>query len=117
MQNIAANKFLLTDVFDDPEKTSELFKWARTSVESKKANEMEKDFLAKVKMVRLQASNAKKLLKSRRIERSFNLLHVCKQHGGPITPQNIELLDTLKEEEIINEVRYSLRSFHIYCGF
>ena len=48
MQNISANKYLLTNEFDDPKNVDELFKWARTSDEAKKVNEMEKEFLNKV---------------------------------------------------------------------
>ena len=51
MQNIAANKFLLSDDMNDPEKIAEMFEWARTSEEAKKANEMEEEFLERVKLV------------------------------------------------------------------
>ena len=47
------------------------------------------------------------MVKSRRIQRRlFDILQTCKQHGGSITPQYIELLNTLNEEDIIKEVKY-----------
>ena len=57
----------------------------------------------------MQAGKAKERQKIRRVERSLELLYICQQHGGPVTPQNIDLIQTLNETQIGNEVKY-LRS-------
>ena len=58
-------------------------------------------------MVWLQAVKAKESIKRRRVERSLKLLDICQQHGGPITPQNLDtLINTLTDEQIRHEVSY-----------
>ena len=52
---------------------------------------------------------AKEAKKKKKIARGFSLLEECKQHGGPVTPDSLDLLDGLSQNQLLLETRY-LRS-------
>ena len=34
------------------------------------------------------------------------MLETCKSHGGPVTPQSLNVLDSLNTKQLVNEVAY-----------
>ena len=78
----------------------EMFKWARTSEEAKKAMELH------VKIMKAIAVSARKAAKEKKVRRALKLGAECHNHGGPVTANNLELLNTLDEKKIILEVSY-----------
>ena len=105
-QVVAQNKYLLSSDFDTADKTEDQFKWAKTSAEAKLANELQRQFLEQVKEVKMVAVKAKESVKFRKVARTMKILELVKQHGGPVTADCLQLLDTLTEEQIISEVKY-----------
>ena len=105
-QVVAQNKYLLSSDFDTADKTEDQFKWAKTSAEAKMANELQRQFLEQVKEVKMVAVKAKESVKFRKVARTMKILELVKQHGGPVTADCIQLLDTLTEKQIISEVQY-----------
>ena len=104
-QVISKNRFLLSSDFDG-EGAGELFKWARTSAEAKKAMEIQDIFLERVKLTKHMAMKTKQIAKQRKIARAIKLLSECRKHGGPVCVENLSLLDTLNEIQVIAEVTY-----------
>ena len=104
-QVISKNRFLLSSDFDG-EGAGELFKWARTSAEAKKAMEIQDIFLERVKLTKHMAMKTKQIAKQRKIARAIKLLSECRKHGGPVCVVNLSLLDTLNEIQVIAEVTY-----------
>ena len=104
-QVVSKNKFLLSSSLDG-EGAGELFKWARTSAEAKKAMELQKIFLEKVKMTKHMAMKSKEIIKQRKVTRALKLLAECRLHGGPVSVDNLDLLDSLNENQVITEVSY-----------
>ena len=65
--------------------------------------------IALAEEVNKAAFAAKEAKKKKKIARGFSLLEECKKHGGPITPDYVELLDGLTQNQLLVETRY-LRS-------
>ena len=103
-QIVAVNKFLLTD--EAQSSSEELFKWARTSAESKAVKKLQKEFLASVEEKKSLIIASKKQEKKKKAERMFKLLEKCKEHGGPVTPSNVHTLDDMTDKDIILEAQY-----------
>ena len=85
------------------------FQWARRSKESKEAIKLQQNLIDLAADVNKAAFAAKEAKKKKKIARSFSLLDQCKDHGGPVTPDSIELLEKLTQEQLLTETRY-LRS-------
>ena len=105
-QVISVNKFLLTEEMKDDDHASKMFLWARTSDEAKLADNLQKEFFSRVKLAHRQASIARYAVKQRRMARALQLARNCQVHGGPVTAYNLDLLETLDENQIIQEVSY-----------
>ena len=105
-QTVAVNGYLRSSDFDDLEKAGELFKWARTSEEALKVRDMQKEFNAKVELVKFAALKKKENLKRKRFERSLKLHSKCIEHGGPITADNLEKLQELDYKQLVMEVSF-----------
>ena len=52
------------------------------------------------------AVKAKQLIKWKKRTRALNLLAKCREHGGPLSKDNFELLDSLTYEQIVTETSY-----------
>ena len=85
------------------------FQWARRSKEAKAALALQQNLIDLAEDVNKAAFAAREAKKQRKIARSFSLLDECKQHGGPITPDTVNLLDNLTQKQLLAETRY-LRS-------
>ena len=105
-QTVAVNAYLMSTDFDDLDTAGDLFKWARTADEALKVRKMQKEFNAKVELVKFSALRKKEMLKKKRFERSLKLHSVCRSHGGPITAENLEDLDKLEYKQLVAEVSY-----------
>ena len=105
-QVVATNKYLLQDNLDDPEVCKEEFKWAKHSKEANIVNELQKQYFEKVKATKNLALKAKEKAKQKKVQRACHLLSQCRQHYGPIALDNIDLLDSLDEKQIILEATY-----------
>ena len=64
---------------------------------------LERDFLATVKMSK-KLVLAKKELKRKKNLRLLQTIDICKQHGGPLTDNNLELVQSLSEKQLISEI-------------
>ena len=73
------------------------------------ANDLQKEFLDQVKEVKVLAVKAKESMKTKKIARTLKILEKIKKHGGPVTPDSLNILDSLSEDQIIAEV-ISVRS-------
>ena len=99
-------KYLLHHNLDDAEVCKEEFKWAKTSNEAQMVNELQKEYFEQVKATKNFALKEKENVKKRKVQRACHLLSQCRQHGGPISLDNIDLLDSLDEKQIILEATY-----------
>lgn len=104
-QVISVNQYFTTDEFSDGN-TLELFKWASTSKQAKEVNKLQKEYLDKVQSCKVMLVKAKQLFKEKKNLRALGLLAQCRQHGGPLSTDNSDLLHTLSDEEVILEVKY-----------
>ena len=104
-QIVSANKFLVSDEFQAADKGN-MFKWARTSSEVKEAEKLTGEFLRDVEAAKRQANKAKHMAKHRRCLRAIKLGEECKLHGGPVSGDNLDLLDFLDEGQVTKEVLF-----------
>ena len=105
-QVIGTNKLLLSTEFKDEDYIVEAFKWARTSEQAEVAKQHQQEFLEKVKITKELSLRAKKLLKEKQQIRTIKLLAKCQAHKGPLSRDNMELLDKLSYEQVVSEVSY-----------
>ena len=105
-QVVATNRYLLEPQLDDPDVCREEFKWARNSEEAITVNQLQKEYFDKVKATHNLVLKAKEKAKMKKVQRACNLLSQCRTHGGPISLDNINLLDSLDEKQIILEATY-----------
>ena len=75
-QVVAVNDFFSTEEFQ-PEDTKELSKWARTSEETKKANQLQDEFLQRVKMVNSLARKKKHKKKQKTVIFAVKIATLC----------------------------------------
>lgn len=105
---VTTNAYLMDSCFDNKsafEKRQE-WKWARTSRQTEIVRKMEKDFIATVKQSKLLALQKKEMLKKKKSEKTLKILTQCKKHGGPISADDLNLLDKLDEKSLLLEISY-----------
>ena len=105
-QVVATNKYLLQPKLDDPKVCKAEFTWAKNSKPATEVNKLQQEYFDKVKATQNLAFKAKEMAKQKKVQRACKLLSNCRQHGGPISLDNIYLLDSLDEEQIILEATY-----------
>ena len=86
--------------------TLALFRWARNSTEAKEAVKMGEEFLQKVKSTKALSQKSKELAKLKGQSRTLNLLTKCRSHGGPLSRDNMQLLESLTYDELVCGVSY-----------
>jgi len=101
---ISTNNYLQSPMFMDNQE--EEYKWARTSVEAKRAMELQDEFLSRVAISKKFALLAKIEAKERKLRKSVELLDMCKQHGGPLSPNTLKDMDQMTDEAIYLEAKY-----------
>ena len=103
---ICTNALLVDSSFDNLSDKERLdsWKWARTSEESSEVRKLERDFLATVKMSKKLVLAKKEALKREKNLRLLQTIDICKQHGGPLTDNNLELVESLSEKQLISEI-------------
>ena len=79
---------------------------ARISEETEIVWKMEKDFLATIKQSRILTLRKKELLIRKKCKKTMHILTKCKKHDGPISVDDINLLDTLDEKSLQLEISY-----------
>ena len=62
--------------------------------------------MQKVRASKLMILKAKRLLKEKKNARALNLLAKCREHGGPLSTDNHDLLNSLTYEQIVTETSY-----------
>jgi len=67
---------------------------------------LEQDFIATVKATRKIALLKKEEMKIKKSLKVLKQMDVCKDHGGPLSPNSLYLLDNLSEKQLIAEVVY-----------
>ncbi|ESP02454.1 hypothetical protein LOTGIDRAFT_172011 [Lottia gigantea] len=105
---ISTNGLLINEEFTSLDETEKRlrWKWGRTSQPVQDVKQLEKDFLATVKMAKRLALLKKEELKRKRNEKMLKVLESCKTHIGSVTPTTINLLDRLTESQLITEICY-----------
>ena len=107
---VCGNKYLTSGSFPvSLHAQMQEFQWARRSKEAKEALQLQQNLIDLAEDVNKAAFAAKEAKKQKKIARSFSLLDQCKDHGGPVTPDSIELLGKLTQAQLLTETRY-LRS-------
>ena len=107
---VCGNKYLTSGSFPvSLHAQMQEFQWARRSKEAKEALQLQQNLIDLAEDVNKAAFAAKEAKKQKKIARSFSLLDLCKDHGGPVTPDSIELLGKLTQAQLLTETRY-LRS-------
>ncbi len=99
------NKVLLEPEMQQPEHAKKMFHFSRKSDEAKRYAALNKEFLDHVNVVRKQAMVAKRNLKQQKVQRLILLIDECRQHGGPVTKDNILLIDRLDLLQLQREVK------------
>ena len=89
-----------------PAEQRQKFHWSRSSDQSKKVRKMGKDYLEKVKAAEKIALKMKAEAKQKKLRRSLKLLETVKLHGGPITEQELDSLDSLTVKQLLSEIGY-----------
>ena len=105
-QIVATNKYLLQSQLDDTQVCKEEFKWANNSKEAKDVNQLQKEYLEQVKATHNHVLKAKENAKQKKVQRACKLLSQCRQHGGPISLDNIDRLESLDDRQTILEATY-----------
>ena len=105
---VKGNNYFDTDEWKSmcPELKAKEWKYARSSREAKIVQNMKQEFIEKVKSAESLANKEKIRKKQLKNEKCLKQLELVKMHGGPVTPNEVEKLDTLTGEEILREVRY-----------
>ena len=80
--------------------------WVRRSPEAKEYKLLVKEYQQKVKNSQDLMVMAKKEKKRIKLEKTYKLLDQCKLHQGPVSPDNLDILDDLDEKQIMLEIRY-----------
>ena len=103
---ISTNALLVDSSFDNlsDKKRLNSWKWARTSEESSEVRKVERDFLATVKMSKKLVLAKKEEPKRKKNLRLLQTIDICKQHGGPLTDNSLELVESLSEKQLISEI-------------
>ena len=84
----------------------EEYKWARTSVGATHAMELQDKFLSWGAISNKFALLAKIEAKERKLRKYVELLDMCKRHGGPLSPNNLNDMDQMTDEAIYLEAKY-----------
>ena len=105
---VKTNKYFDTDEWKQlsTELKAKCWKDARSGQQAKIVKEMQKEFINKVKAAEALSNQEKIRKKSKKNAKFLKLLEELKEHGGPITPNDLDVLDTLTDLEILSEVRY-----------
>ena len=103
---ICINALLVDSSFDNLSDKERLdsWKWARISEKSSEVRKLERDFLATVKMSKKLVLAKKEELKTKKNLSLLQTIDICKQHGGPLTDNNLELVELLSEKQLISEI-------------
>ena len=103
---ICTNALLVDSSFDNlsDKESLDSWKWARTSKEGSEVRKLERDFLATVKMSKKLVLAKKEELKRKKNLRLLQTIDICKERGGPLTDNNLELVESLSEKQLISEV-------------
>lgn len=108
-KNIVATNGLLVDsgFLNKTESEKKLkWKWGRNSKETRTLRKLEADFLETVKSAKRLSLVKKEELKRKKSQKTINLLEKCKEHGGPITPNSIQMMTKLTENQLLSEIAY-----------
>ena len=66
----------------------------------------ERNFIHTVKNANRLSVLKKEELKKKKTLKVLKLLDTCKAHSGPVTPNSIDILDSLNEKKLLAEVCY-----------
>ena len=67
---------------------------------------MQEEYLQKVRASKLRMVKIKQLVKEKKNARALKLLAKCREHGGPLSTDNHDLLNSLTCEQIVTETSY-----------
>ena len=103
---IRTNALLVDSSFDNLSDKERLdsWKWVKISEESSEVRKLERDSFSTVKMSKKLVLAKKEKLKRKKNLRLLQTIDICKQHGGPLTDNNLELVESLSEKQLISEI-------------
>ena len=82
------------------------FHWSRSSKQAKKVREIGKEYLEKVQVAERLSLKAKAEAKQKKLRRSMKLLDVVKSHGGPVSEEDLDKIDTMTDKQLLAEIAY-----------
>ena len=82
------------------------WQWARSSEQAKEFKQLQQDFLATICATKKIALLKKEKGKLEKKVKLFKKLDSCKEHGGPVTQNSVDLLDNLNSAQLLNEIGY-----------
>ena len=105
---VKENKYFETDEWKNmsSELKSKQWSFARTSKEAKIVKEMKNKFMDKVKAAEGLANKERVRKKQLKNEKCLKLLDDVKQHGGPLTPSDVDKLKGLTDAQVLIEIKY-----------
>ena len=78
--------------------------WARKSDEAKEVRKLQYEFLETIKTTKKIAIVKKEKLKAEKTLKIFKQIEICKKHGGPLTPECLDIVQSLNNEQLLSEV-------------
>ena len=105
---VATNALLVDSSFTElsSDEKKKRWKWGRASENVKVARKLNKDLLKTMETNKRLALEKKKELKKKNAAKALRTLEKCKDHNGPITTRNIDILQNLTVNELLCEVAY-----------
>ena len=105
---VATNALLVDSSFTElsSDEKKKRWKWGRASENVKVARKLNKDLLKTIETNKRLALEKKKELKKKNAAKALRTLEKCKDHNGPITTRNIDILQNLTVNELLCEVAY-----------
>ena len=92
------------------EERKKKWRWAHSSEEAKHVRKMEKEFHDKLNALKNLAFEEKIVKKKIADQKFLEIVDKCKAHGGPMTMNEVEKLDSLSYKEILLEVKFLKRT-------
>lgn len=108
-RNVVSMNGLLVDFSFESKTDSERkqsWKWTRCSEEVLRVKKLEADFLAIVKVTKKLVLMKREDIKKRKTQKTMHQIDIWKQHGGPATPNSLDILEHLTKKSAIGEVSY-----------
>ena len=111
---VSTNKLLSDQSFTELTEEQKMgqWKWARKSKEVEEAKAMKKELIETVRLSKHLILKKKEMLKKNQLEKTHKALHICRQHGGPLTISTIDNVNLVNEKQLLSEIGYLWNTTH-----